>query len=343
MKLAILFGSNSNEHEVSIVSASSIIEVLDKQKYDITPIYLDKHNRFYKWLELVDNIKTMPIGEKPNKLLEIENIIQYLKTFDLVFLMVHGKNGEDGVLASIFDFFKIKYIGHDVLSSTVSMDKILAKQILEYHDIKVAPYLCFYKYQKGYVYLDQVISFNEVMEEIDHKLNYPLFVKPSRSGSSVGISKVENKKDLKKALIKALKVDNRLLIEEMVEGQELECGLLETHNKVIASSIGEVLASDKFYSYKAKYQDKNSQTIIPADINEEIKKDIQNTAIKIFKILNLHGFSRCDFFLTSDFEIVFNEINTIPGFTSISMYPRLFENINIDFKKLLDIIIEEAK
>lgn len=326
MKIAILFGGNSNEHEVSIKSFKSIIKYLDKTKYDISSIYLDKNNNFYKWNE--------------NKI--INNPFSFLKNFDVVFIMIHGKYGEDGTLSAILDFLNIPYVGNKMLESAITMDKVLTKEILETHHILTTPYLAFLKYNNEYLFDNKTIKYNDILKIINNKFSYPLFVKPANSGSSIGISKVINKNDLSIALDKAFEIDNKILIEQEIVGKEIECGLLEKDKKILTSILGEVKTND-FYSYEAKYNNVGSKTIIPANIDNSLTKKIQEIAEKAFKILNLHGYSRCDFLVTLDNQIYINEINSIPGFTEISMYPKLFENSGISYSDLLDILINEAK
>lgn len=341
MNIAVIFGSSSNEHEVSVVSASSVIKNLDKTKYNITPIYLDKENNFYKWLEDIKNIKPLAIGILPTNLEKIINPFDYLKKFDLIFMMIHGKNGEDGILSSIFDFLDIKYIGNTPRTSIITMDKTLTKDILERNNIKTSKYLYFTKYNNTYIYKDLSLNYNNLESIINNNMNYPVFVKPACSGSSIGITKVKNNSELKSALELALQIDDKILIEEEIKGREVECGILEKEGEILASAIGEVKAADEFYSFDAKYNNKESITIIPAKLDSDISVKVQDLAIKVFKILNCHGYSRCDFFITEDNEIILNEINTIPGFTEISMYPKLFEASSINYSELLDILINE--
>ncbi len=341
MNIAVIFGSSSNEHEVSVVSTASIIKNLDKNKYNITPIYLDKTNNFYKWLEDINNIEPLAIGILPTNLDPISNPFAYLREFDLIFMMIHGKNGEDGLLSSIFDFLNIKYIGNSPSASVITMDKTFTKDILECNNIKTAKYLYFTKYNDSYIYKDKVLNYEELESEINKTLVYPLFVKPANSGSSIGISKVKIKDNLNNAINLALKTDNKILIEEEVRGREVECGILEKNGKLLASRVGEVLAADEFYSFDAKYNNKESLTIIPANLNKDLEIKIQESAIKVFRILNCHGYSRCDFFITEKNEVILNEINTIPGFTEISMYPKLFQASGITYPELLDTIINE--
>ena len=341
MKLAIIFGSASNEHDISIVSATSIIKNLDKEKYQITPIYLDKNNEFYWWKKNVLEIDVLKVGEKPLELEKIKDPFTYLKGFDLVWIMIHGVPGEDGTIAGILDFLKIKYIGQKPRASIVTMDKILTKEILEQNGILTTKCLAFTKYNDEFIYKNRSLNKDEVLEKIKEKIKYPLYLKASNSGSSIGVYRVLNDDELKEKLNEALKIDTRILVEEECVGQELECAVLEDNHEVKASRVGEVLAIDKFYSFDAKYHNPTENTIIPANIDKDIEAKIQKYAVQIFKLLECHGYSRCDFFLR-DGQIYLNEINTIPGFTTISMYPKLFQADNIDYAQLLDIIIENA-
>ena len=253
--------------------------------------------------------------------------------------MIHGKYGEDGTISSILDFLNIKYIGNKSLPSLITMDKICTKEILERNNIKTSPYIAITKYNEEYLIKGVSYNFNELLNIINKKLNYPIFIKPANSGSSIGISKINNKKDLKFGIEKALKIDHRILIEEEIIGKELEIGILEQNQKLITSLIGEIKPADNYYTFEAKYENKNSKTIIPANIDEKTKIKIENIAIKIFKILDLHKYSRIDFFLTKNNKIILNEINTIPGFTNISMYPMLFIKKGYTYEELLDILI----
>lgn len=342
MNIAVIFGSSSNEHEVSVVSAASIIKNLDKAKYNITPIYMDKENGFYEWQEDILNIKPLEIGVLPTNLEKIDNIFEYLKSFKIVFIMIHGKNGEDGILSTILDFLGIKYIANKPLASVITMDKILTKDTLEANNIKTSKYIYFTKYNDGYVFKEEFLNKEEILERIESNLSYPMFVKPSNSGSSIGVNKAENKEELKKAIDEAIAIDTRILVEEAVKGREVECGILEKNKEILASRVGEVLSAEDFYSFDAKYKIEDSKTIIPAQIDELLEKKIQDLAKKVFRILNCHGYSRCDFFINENQEVILNEINTIPGFTEISMYPKLFMASKISYSELLDIIINEA-
>lgn len=341
LKLGIIFGGSSNEHEVSISSATSVIAALDKTKYHITPIYLDKDNIFYTWEEDIANIKTVSVGFLPQKLAKIENICTFLKGFDCIFIMMHGEGGEDGKIASLLELLNIPYVGNKPQASILTMNKVLTKDILEANNIKTSPYLAFYKYNEEFIFKGNSYKYVEILDIIEREFSYPVYVKPANSGSSIGVRKSLNYVQLDEAIKAALQIDNQILIEKAIKGRELECAMLEEDGVVKASCIGEVVVQDQFYSFAAKYQSRDSQTIIPAEINKEQARKIKEIAIAAFKILQLHGYSRIDFFLTEDMEIILNEINTIPGFTSISMYPKLWEESGISYTKLLDILIVE--
>ncbi len=342
MKLAILFGGSSNEHDISIASACSIINHLDASKYEIHALYLDKNNQSYKVNLLPDNKEKVTTETILKNIEKLPDFFTYLKSMNCVFIMIHGKNGEDGTIASILNFLNIPYVGNDVTPSVITMDKIYTKDILELNGIRTAKYISFSQYNDEYIYKGKTLKKKELIAKIEQNINYPMFIKPAKSGSSIGVFKVLNKKELIQAIKEALKIDNRILIEQAIEGKELECAILEKNNCVKASLVGEIKTDNEFYSYTAKYNDPTSQTIIPAIIPKEIMLNIQNIAIQAFKILDLHTFSRIDFFLTRNNEIILNEINSIPGFTTISMYPKLWEKTQIKYSKLLDILINEA-
>ena len=340
MKLGIIFGGKSNEHEVSVVSATSIIKNLDQKKYAITPIYLDWDNEFYVWEEDIF-FHPLPLGCLPTKLKKVKDIVSFLKSFDCIFIMIHGATGEDGCIANLLDFLNVPYVGNKPAPSIISMDKIYTKTILEQNHIQTSPYLFFRKYNNEYVLNGESLSFKKLLKKIENSLEYPVFVKPAGSGSSKGITKVLKKEKLGEAIKLALTIDVSVLIEKEIVAKELECAILEQNGKLLASCVGEIIPSDEFYSFDAKYNSKESITLIPANITKDDEKKIQDIAKTAFKILGLHGYSRIDFFLTSNHDIYLNEINTIPGFTSISMYPKLWEASGISYSKLLDILISE--
>lgn len=342
IKIGVIFGGMSTENEVSCISGASVIKHLNKEKYNVFPIYIDKIGNWYK-VKLEDIEKSEELENKEH----IENITEYLKQMDVIFPVLHGLYGEDGTIQGLFELLKIPYVGCGVLASSVGMDKVYTKLIFEKANINQAKYIYIRKYNEKYIYIDE--EFNERNLELEdiakitnNKLRFPVFVKPSNSGSSVGINKAHNIEELKNAIVEAGKYDNKILIEEGIVGKEVECAVLGNED-VISSCVGEIKSADEFYSYDAKYNNENSKTLIPAEISEENSKEIQKLAIKAFKAISGRGLSRVDFFIEDKTEKIYiNEINTLPGFTSISMYPKLFEAVGISYEKLLDNLIELA-
>lgn len=339
-KVAVLFGGVSNEHEVSIVSGTSVIENLDKNKYEIRPIYIDKDNNWYKYIK--NDIKILNFGEYPLELEKIDNIISYLKEVDLVLPILHGKNGEDGTIQGFLELFDIKYIGCGILSSSLCMDKVYTKMMLSNYNIKQAKYLYLNYQNNNYYYYDndfnkKKINLKQINKLILNNLAYPVFIKPSKSGSSVGISRVNNKDQLYKALEEALKCDNKIIIEEEIIGKEIECSILNN----ISSIPGEIIPDEEFYSYDSKYINSESKNLIPSSIDKQKQEQISKLALKIFNILDGKGLARVDFFVTEN-DIYFNEINTLPGFTKISMYPKMLEYLGISYSKILDKLISNV-
>ena len=344
-KLGVIFGGMSTEHDVSIVSANSVIKNLNKEKYEIFPIYIDKEGKWYKYK--FSNDKDYKLGEKIENIDKIENVIEYLKQFDVIFPVLHGLYGEDGSIQGLFELLKIPYVGCGILSSSIGMDKVYTKIIFEKAGLKQAKCEYIKKYDEKYRYIkddfsEETLKISEITEKISKNLKFPMFIKPSNSGSSVGISKAKNKSELEKAIKYASEFDNKILIEEGIDGREVECAVLGT-NEVIASCVGEIKPAEEFYSYSAKYENSESKTCIPADLPKEITEEIRKQAIKAFKAIDGKGLSRVDFFVENNTnKIYINEINTMPGFTEISMYPKLFEAIGKKYTEILDELIKLA-
>lgn len=343
IKLGVIFGGMSTENEVSCVSGISVIKHLNKEKYEIKPIYIDKSGNWFK-IRIEDIEKE---GEELENKETISNITEYIKEMDVIFPVLHGLYGEDGTIQGLFELLKVPYVGCGVLASSVGMDKAYTKIIFDKADINQTKYVYIRKYNEDYIYIDekfdeQILSIDEISKIVIDKLKFPMFIKPSNSGSSVGINKAHNIKELKTAIEEAAKYDNKILVEEGIIGREVECAVLGNED-IISSCVGEIKAADEFYSYDAKYNNKESKTLIPAEISKEKSDEIQKLAIKAFKAIDGKGLSRVDFFIEDETEKVYiNEINTLPGFTSISMYPKLFEAIGIEYEKLLDRLIEIA-
>ena len=258
-----------------------------------------------------------------------------------------GVGGEDGTIQGLFELLNIPYVGCKVLASSIAMDKVYSKIIFEKAGLQQAPYIYIKKNKENYLYIksnfaEEIHTTSEIAEIAQEKLKYPMFVKPSNSGSSVGISKVCNKEELQDAIEYASKFDRKILIEQGIEGREVECAVLG-NEEVIAGSVGEVLSAEEFYSFNSKYKNNASKTQIPARISDELSNKIKKRAIKAFKAIDGAGLARVDFFVEDETnEIIINEINTMPGFTNISMYPKLFEDSGIKYAELLDKLIQLA-
>lgn len=341
-KLGVIFGGMSTENEVSVQSAFSILQNLDKEKYDIFPIYIEKNGN---WFEYQGNFEKVELGETLKDIYEISDVMKYLKKLDVVFPVLHGLYGEDGTVQGLLELLKIPYVGCGVLASSIGMDKVYTKIIFEKVGINQAKYEFVKKVNHNYVYVDKQfqekqMELKEIVELISENLKFPVFVKPSRSGSSVGVKKAKDKKELSENIEYASRFDSKILIEEGIIGKEVECAVFGK-DEVMASRVGEIKSAEEFYSFDAKYINEESKTQIPANISTEKEDEIRKLAIKAFKAIDGKGLSRVDFFVEEGAQKVYiNEINTLPGFTSISMYPKMMEASGIPVKELLDSLIE---
>lgn len=346
-KVGVIFGGISTEHEVSKVSGTAVIENLDKEKYEIYPIYINLQGKWNAYQKDISQIKTISMGEQLTDLENIENVIEYVKELDVVFPVLHGLGGEDGTIQGLFELLKIPYVGCGVLASSVGMDKVYTKIIFEKANIKQAKYQYLKKVGESYWYIDEefheeLMNLNTICDKIEKQLPYPMFIKPSNSGSSVGIRKANTKQELEESICYAGKYDTKILIEEGIDGREVECAVLG-NEEVEASCIGEILPADEFYSFDAKYSNAESRVEIPAKLEPEIAEKIRELAKKAFKAIDGKGLSRVDFFVERNTnQIYINEINTLPGFTKISMYPKLFEQVGTSYSVLLDKLISLA-
>lgn len=312
-KVLILFGGNSFEHEISCKSVNFIIDNIDTKKFNFKLVGIDFDNT---WYEIKDSYKIDKNWKNKNTD-KIENIIEYAKGFDIVFPMIHGNTCEDGKLQSMFELYNIRYVGCNSYSSLICYDKLLTKLILEKYSIPQVPYI---------VYND-----NTNLEKIE----YPVIVKPCKCGSSLGINIAYNKKELKNFLKIASKYDRNIIIEKFItNNRELECAILKNKKECIISDVGEIINNGSWYDFDSKYISQNN-TII-SNIDNKIKKEIRAYTKKIFNILGCKDLSRIDFLYDiNGKKLYFNEINTIPGFTEISMYPKLINNEGIDFKEII--------
>ncbi len=347
LKVGIVFGGKSSEHEVSLQSAKNVIEALDKDKYEVVLIGIDKTGRWHlndktQYLLNENNPNLIKLNKsnaevtiltdgKTNRLINItEN--RNLGSLDVVFPVLHGPFGEDGTVQGLLKLANIPFVGAGVLGSAVGMDKDVMKRLLRDADIPIADFLVF----------NNISIKKTSFKEVERSLGLPFFVKPANCGSSVGISKVHNEIEYKKAIDEAFLFDSKIIIEESIQGREIECSVLG-NEEPIASIPGEIIPKGEFYSYRAKYIDEDGAALeIPARLDKDIVERIQIHAVKAFQALCCEGMARVDMFLKPDEEILVNEINTIPGFTKISMYPKLWEASGISYSKLIDKLIELA-
>lgn len=326
-KVLILFGGNSTEHYVSCKSCKSIIENIDKNlfKYEIVGIDFDN-----KWYKFSDDLSYLENGNwKEANILKVDDIVSYIKEFDVVFPMTHGNNGEDGKLQGMLELFNVKFVGCKTLSSSALMDKDISKLLFKSIGISQVPYTT----------IIGEYNISTIMEKIE----FPVIVKPANGGSSIGINKADNKKELAKAIKEAKKYDDKVIIEKFIKARELECAVLENKKDIICSNPGEINSANEFYDYDAKYVNEDSYTTIPNDLKEDVVNKIKDYSKKIFKTLNCSGYARVDFFYDEENDRIYiNEVNTIPGFTSISMYPKLMESIGISYTDLITTLINNA-
>lgn len=342
--IAVLFGGQSSEHEVSCMSAANIISNINKEYYEMILIGITKEG---KWLK-VNSLEEIQNGTWKNSDIEavlspdakdkavllIEKDKVRKQKVDVVFPTLHGLYGEDGTIQGILELAQIPYVGCGVLASSIAMDKLYTKIVVNTLGIRQAEYVAVRK--------RELSDMKNVIDKVENTLKYPVFVKPSNAGSSCGVSKAQNGEELEKALNKAAEYDRKILVEETIIGRELECAVLGGRDGE-ASGVGEILAAADFYDYDAKYNNQESKTVLSPVLPEGKEEEIRKAAVEIFKALDGYGLSRVDFFLEeSTKEVVFNEMNTLPGFTGISMYPKLWEAKGIGKEELINKLIETA-
>ena len=340
LKIAVLFGGNSTEYPVSLQSAYSVLKHLNSDKYDVIPIGITRQGDWYRYNGEYENILNnawfrdvshlVPVVVSQNRsaggVLELSGGDHHLVKLDLALPMLHGKNGEDGTVQGLFELAGIQIIGCGTLASALCMDKARAHQLVGAAGIKVPRAVTLRHYRK------------EETESLLQDFTYPLFVKPVRAGSSFGISKIYGPSQLQAAVLLAFAHDHEVTIEEAVDGFEVGCAILGT-NELFAGRVDEIELSDGFFNYTEKYTLKTSKIHIPARIDAACEKKIQDTAKRIYRILGCSGFARVDMFLTEKKDVVFNEVNTIPGFTTHSRFPNMMKGAGLSFSDILDKLI----
>ncbi|MEG3134515.1 D-alanine--D-alanine ligase [Rouxiella sp. T17] len=347
LRVGIIFGGKSSEHEVSLQSARNIVDAMDKQRFDVTLLGIDKQGEWHindasNYLINAENPALIALnrsnqqvalipGLEKNQLIDTQDA-QAMSQLDVIFPIVHGTLGEDGSLQGLLRMANIPYVGSGVLGSAVCMDKDVTKRLLRDAGLNVAPFVTLTRRTR------QQVTFEQVVEQ----LGLPLFIKPANQGSSVGVSKVKDSATYQQALDSAFSYDHKVLVESAIKGREIECAVLGNEFPE-ASTCGEVILQDEFYSYDTKYiNEQGASVAVPANLSTEVNDRIRQIAIQAFQALECRGLARVDVFLTEEGEVVINEINTLPGFTNISMYPKLWAASGVDYTSLITRLIELA-
>ena len=348
LSVCILFGGISPEHEVSLRSAESVLNHLDHKKYNVFPLGITKNG---DWILFGgDDYSMLPSGEwvdhpanrraaispvRGQGLLSFEGDCVVRERIDVVFPVLHGENGEDGAMQGLLQMAGIPYVGSHVAASAVAMDKTLTKLVVDNADLPQAAWLLVRSSEAEE-------RMDKILDSVEARFRYPVFVKPAGTGSSVGVSKATDRQTLREALLTAGAYDEKILVEEFIHGREIEVAVMGNDSPV-ASICGEIDSGADFYDYDSKYVTDTSTAYIPARIPEEVAEQVRDMAVKIYKVVGAQGLSRVDFFVTYEGNrVVFNEINTLPGFTSISMYPKLFAASGIPYSRLIDNLLELA-
>lgn len=346
--VCVLFGGISPEHDVSLRSAESVLNHMDKDKYQIFPVGITQNGEWVyyggtdysqlpgeAWLECENNCPAVISPVRGQGLLLFKDTGLEIQSIDVVFPVLHGENGEDGSVQGLMQLAGISCVGPNVSASAVAMDKTLTKLVMD--NVKVP--------QANWVLVrnaDLSVRMDSILDTVENRFCYPVFVKPAGTGSSVGVSKASDRESLKKALIAAGAFDEKILVEEFINGREIEVAVLGNETPV-ASVCGEIDSGAEFYDYEAKYINDTSVAYVPARLDQDVAENVRELAVKVYKAVNCKGLSRVDFFVTyDDNRIVFNEINTLPGFTSISMYPKLFAASGIGYTELIDKLLQLA-
>lgn len=349
LSVCILFGGISPEHEVSLRSAESVLKNIDHNKYNVFPVGITKDGDWIlytgkdysllptgEWKEFPGNRRAALSPVRGQGLLSFEGDCVVRERIDVVFPVLHGENGEDGAMQGLLQMAGIPYVGPHVTASAVAMDKTLTKLVAGQAGVEQAQWLLVRRGE-----LDNRME--QVLDRVEKQFSYPVFVKPSGTGSSVGVSKAASREALEKALLDAAVYDEKILVEEFIDGKEIEVAVMGNDSPV-ASICGEIDSGAEFYDYEAKYITDTSTAYIPARIPGDVEESVREAAVKVYSAIGCQGLSRVDFFVTKeDQRVVFNEINTIPGFTSISMYPKLFVASGIPYSQIIDELISLAQ
>ncbi|TFE01987.1 D-alanine--D-alanine ligase [Jeotgalibacillus salarius] len=338
IKLCLLFGGKSAEHEVSLQTAKAVIKALDLTKFDIDPVFITKDGEWRKGASLsapVEDVKELQFGQQ-SEVSPAEAMTNVPAapgaTYDIVFPLLHGPNGEDGTVQGLLEVLNVPYVGNGVLASSAGMDKVIMKNLFRDAGLPQVNYTSFIRSAWEQ---DREVSYLKTEEEI----GYPCFIKPANLGSSVGISKCTNRAELEAGFEEAFQFDRKIVIEQGVKAREIELGVIGNDFPEV-SVPGEIVAKKDFYDYKSKYVDGDSVMVIPAELSEGLTEELQRMAKKAFQTVDCSGLVRADFFVTEDNQIFINEINTMPGFTPYSMFPLLWENTGVAYAELIEKLVQ---
>lgn len=340
--VGLLYGGKSAEHEVSLSTALAVIKAINFEKYEVHPIYITLDGEWRKGIQLTKPLESVEqLQIESDSVSRSNDISQFLvnsngdlNKYDVVFPLLHGTNGEDGTVQGLLEVLNLPYVGNGVLASAAGMDKVVMKQLFEIAGLNQVPYVYFLR-------VDWVKEQVAILEKCESQLSWPMFVKPANLGSSVGISKATNREELIEAINLALKYDRKIIVEQGVEAREIEMSVLG-NNQPKVSVAGEIKPNTEFYDYESKYKDNSTSLIIPAVISESVENTMKDIAIRAFKILDCSGLVRADFFVTDEDKVLINEVNTMPGFTPVSMYPLLWQNSGVSYPELIDTLIDLA-
>ncbi|MCI1589268.1 D-alanine--D-alanine ligase [Heyndrickxia oleronia] len=337
-KLCLLYGGKSAEHEVSLQTAKAVIQALDLEKFEIDPIFINAEGNWIKGPQIVgpvENVKALAFSDGqemvPNAL---STSLGENTGYDVIFPLLHGPNGEDGTVQGMLELLNLPYVGNGVLASAAGMDKVIMKNLFAQAGLDQVKYVSFIRSSWDH-------NNEEAYRKVEAELGYPCFVKPANLGSSVGISKCTNRKELENAFIEAFQFDRKVIVEEGIIAREIELGVLGNDNPE-CSVPGEIVAKKDFYDYKAKYGDEETALIIPAEVSAHVYEELKSMAITAFKALDCSGLVRADFFVTRENRVLINEVNTMPGFTPFSMFPLLWKHTGVDYPELIERLIQLA-
>ncbi|AOM83084.1 D-alanine--D-alanine ligase [Salisediminibacterium beveridgei] len=341
--LGLVYGGKSAEHQVSLQTAKAVINAIDFSSYDVHPIYITETGSWIRGNQLksnVENVSDLKLDLEGTEISPVDlnkdifpsGSTENEKSFDIVFPLLHGPNGEDGTVQGLLEILNIPYVGNGVLASSAGMDKVIMKNLYAQAGIRQPAYVWYTRH-----FFEQDPS--AALSHVEEVLGFPCFVKPANLGSSVGISKAKNQEELNEAFEMAFAYDRKVIVEEGIDGREIEIAVLGNDDPD-CSIVGEILPKADFYDYKAKYEDDNTGLIIPADVTEDEYEMIKAVAIQSFKAIDASGLVRADFFLTKDSKVLMNEVNTMPGFTPVSMFPMLWQESGLSYPDLIERLIQ---